>query len=250
LAHDLIQRLRNLFLAHDVILPGTQNEVVINKCLIRSYPGNHLDALRSRVDLKIVIIDELDFIMRQSESAILRDVVERYLAKSSPWIIGVSTPGHPDGLLAQMEAEEGSIYRKVVMDYRVALNKIFTPEEIAIARRNPAFPREYECRFLGGIGNCFKHEAIETALDLGRKHCQDPVSVDKTMACALGLDPAWGSSNFGICIVGFAGENSPPANILKRWKGEGEFDQAKCQTMRISPGSGDYMRVDGQLSIS
>jgi hypothetical protein len=74
------------------------------------------------------LVDELEF-FEPKERAILRDVTERYLAKSDPYLILISTLGpQPEGLMAQIEAEEPSIYRKFVMDYTVGFGKI-TPNK-------------------------------------------------------------------------------------------------------------------------
>jgi thymidine kinase len=51
---------------------------------------HHLDAMRGLSDVSFVLIDEADFFPPgQQQDA--RDVSERYIAKSNPWIIMVST---------------------------------------------------------------------------------------------------------------------------------------------------------------
>ena len=47
-------------------------------------------------------LDEADFFPAgQQQDA--RDVSERYIAKSNPWIVMVSTPNAPDGLFDKIE---------------------------------------------------------------------------------------------------------------------------------------------------
>jgi hypothetical protein len=199
LSIGLIQRLKSLFLDHGIVFDTKQNSVTINGCEINAYPSNHLDAMRSRTDLKVIFADEADY-FEKGESAILRDVCERYIGKSDPWIILVSTPNRPDGLFASIESEERSLYRKIVMDYTVGLNRIYTPKEIEQARKSPSFPREYECRFLGNIGNVFRSSDIDYAVNkLGKRY--DPNVIDRSTPKALGIDPAWGSSAFGVCVI-------------------------------------------------
>ena len=164
-----MNKIRQLFIPHGITFDSKQTELTINGCLIKAYPSNHLDAMRSRMDLKVIFSDESDF-YEPGERAILRDVIERYIAKSDPWIILVSTPAGPDGLFAQMEAEEHSIYQRFKIDYRAGLGKIYSHEEIELARQSPSFAREYECQYLGLVGNVFKPEDIKAAINLGRYH--------------------------------------------------------------------------------
>ena len=129
----MINKIKGLFVAHGITFDSKATSVTLNGCEINAYPSNHLDALRSRMDLKVILVDELEY-FQIAERKILRDVVERYLAKSDPYLILIITPGpDPEGLMAQIEAEEPSIYKKFVIPYTVGLNKIYTPEEIALA---------------------------------------------------------------------------------------------------------------------
>ncbi len=86
LAQGLIQKIRQIFLtANNVVLGGSKTELIINDCLFRAYPSNHLDAIRSRTDLKIILVDELDFY--KQDRSILRECIERYVTKSDPYIV-------------------------------------------------------------------------------------------------------------------------------------------------------------------
>jgi hypothetical protein len=50
-----------------------------------------------------------------------RDVSERYIAKSNPWIlmVSISTPNAPDGLFERIEkgSEETCLYKRLFLDY-------------------------------------------------------------------------------------------------------------------------------------
>jgi hypothetical protein len=85
----------------------------------------------------------------------VRHVSERYIAKSGPFIVMVSTPNAPGGLFQKIEQEpvDTCIYKKIFLDYTYRLDKIYTKEEIEKARKSPSFPREYELQYLGLIGN-------------------------------------------------------------------------------------------------
>ena len=70
----------------------------LNRVHIEAYPSHHLDAMRGICDVSFILLDEADFFPPgQQQDA--RDVSERYIAKSNPWIIMVSTPNAPEGLL-------------------------------------------------------------------------------------------------------------------------------------------------------
>ena len=56
-------------------------------------PSNHLDAYRSLENPKFILIDEGDF-FRKSEQEDVRFVTERYIGKSDPYIVMVSTLTH------------------------------------------------------------------------------------------------------------------------------------------------------------
>ncbi len=96
--------------------------------------------MRGLKDLKFIFQDEGDFYPpgQQNEA---RDVSERYIAKSNPWIVMVSTPNAPEGLFDRIskEPEETCLYRRIYLDYTEGLNQIYTKEEIDQARQSPQF---------------------------------------------------------------------------------------------------------------
>jgi hypothetical protein len=95
----------------------------------------------------------------------VRNVSERYIAKSDPYIVMVSTPNAPNGLFEKIEKEpfETCLYKKIFLDYTYGLGKICTTEEIDKARASPSFEREYCLKYQGLIGNVFS-SSIENAL--------------------------------------------------------------------------------------
>ena len=72
---------------------------------IEAYPSNHLDAYRALDNPKFILLDEADF-FRKSEQEDVRHVSERYIAKSNPFIVMVSTPYAPDGLFESIEKNQ------------------------------------------------------------------------------------------------------------------------------------------------
>jgi hypothetical protein len=95
----------------------------------------------------------------------VRHVSERYIAKSDPYIVMVSTPNAPGGLFQKIEQEplDTCIYKKMFMDYTYGLVKIYSQEEIDKAKQSPSFDREYNLAYLGLIGNVFYQLSIDNA---------------------------------------------------------------------------------------
>ncbi len=62
------------------------------------------------------MLDEADF--RKGEQDDVRHVSERYIGKSDPYIVMVSTPDAPDGLFEKIEKEpeETCLYKRLKMD--------------------------------------------------------------------------------------------------------------------------------------
>ena len=113
----------------------------------------------------------------------------------------VSTPNAPGGLYEQIDKEEPCLYHKLRLDYRVGLGKIYTHEEIVRARQSPSFAREYECQYLGLVGNVFKPDDIQAAINLGRAS-YDPQIINGRTPKVIAIDPAWGgSSAFGLVVT-------------------------------------------------
>jgi hypothetical protein len=79
------------------------------------------------------------------------------------------------------------------------LGKIYTQEEINNAKASPSFPREYELQYLGRIGNVFHASDIEEAIRKGLYY--NPMASNPDTLKCLGLDPAFGSSNFAFVLT-------------------------------------------------
>ena len=157
LAIKLIKRLKGIFEPR-LGLYFTNKETVIelNGCKIEAYPSNHLDSFRSLTNPKFIFIDEADM-FRKGEQEDVRHVSERYIAKSDPYIVMVSTPNAPDGLFEKIEKEpeETCLYKRLKMDYTYGLGKIYSKEDIEKAKNSPSFEREYNLKYLGKIGNVY-----------------------------------------------------------------------------------------------
>jgi hypothetical protein len=205
LAIGLIDRIKGLF---SILLPSLSFEtketvVELNGCKIEAYPSYHIDAMRGLPNISFILLDEADFFPpRQQQDA--RNVSERYIAKSNPWIVMVSTPNAPEGLFDQIEKEpeDKCLYRRLLLPYTVGLGKIYTQEEIEQAKRSPSFPREYDLQYLGMEGNVFHHTVIERAIEAGKTY--DPDKIVPPARKGLGIDPAFGSSKFAFVLTQLA----------------------------------------------
>jgi hypothetical protein len=116
----------------------------------------------------------------------------------------VSTPNAPDGLFERIEkeAEDTCIYKRLFLDYTYGIGKIYTKEEIDKAKQSPSFEREYNLKYLGKIGNVFHTKDIEAAIEKGRKYNPDDFNSFYSFTVkSMGIDPAWGSSAFGIVVT-------------------------------------------------
>jgi len=96
---------------------GKETVCVLNGNRIEAFPSHHLASARG-LNPQIVFLDEDDFFPpgQQQEA---RMVSERYIAKTDPHILMVSTPNLPGGLYETMEAEDKSIYKRIVWNYQV-----------------------------------------------------------------------------------------------------------------------------------
>ena len=137
LAVKLIQRLKTIFEPKLGITFDTKETVVeLNGCVVEAFPSNHLDSFRSLTNPAFLLLDELDFI-RKSDQDNVRHVVERYIGKSNPFLVMVSTPNMPGSLFEkiQKEPEETCIYKRLFLDYHYGIGKIYSTEEIEKAKK-------------------------------------------------------------------------------------------------------------------
>jgi hypothetical protein len=204
IAIKLIKRMKGLFEPKlGVTFDSEETVIELNCCMIEAYPSNHIDAYRALDNPKFILIDEGDF-FRKGEQEDVRHVSERYIAKSDPFIVMVSTPNAPDGLFEHIEKEpeETCIYKRLLLDYTFGLDKIYTREEIHKAKSSPSFEREYNLKYLGHIGNMFNPVDIDAALQEYDFVQYGPTQYPPLQGI-MGLDPGWGTSSFGIVVVHF-----------------------------------------------
>jgi len=198
-ADEHVLRIQRLFENFNIYFDASRGSVEINDVVISSFPSNHVDAIRGYDRVPFLFLDEADF-FRKGEQINARNAVEGYIPKTNPTILMVSTPNRPDGLFASMEKEEDLGYVKLFFPYTVGLNKIYDPILIEQERRRPYFEREYNLKYLGGIGNIFNIRDIEAALD-EEYDLSESITTSIYYGRSMGLDPGFGTSEFGIVIT-------------------------------------------------
>jgi hypothetical protein len=208
LAEDLIARFKALFTkAKAEVLPlndrTASTTAIINNIKIEAFPSHHVDTMRGLDNVKFILSDETDYYPSFQQQEV-RAVMEGYIGKpnSDPHIILVSTPKAPGGLMQQIELEPNSLYHKLFFDYTYGLEgpyPIYSLDQIAKAKQSPEFEREYNLKYLGLIGNVFHTKDIEVALEKGKRY--NPDLINRYSQKSVGLDPAWGSSAFGIVVT-------------------------------------------------
>lgn len=159
--------------------------------------------MRGIPNVSLIFSDETDF-YNMNENSEVRDVIERYLAKSSPFVILVSTPNMPVGLFESIEKEpeETCIYRRLKLPYTVGLGTIYTEQEIELAKASPSFSREYDLHYGGQAGNLFHETDISAAIEKSANYpYPTPDNVNTNTNKVMGIDVAYGSSNFAIVIL-------------------------------------------------
>ena len=110
MATKLIRRMKGIF-EPKLGLTFSNKETVLelDGCTIEAYPSNHIDSYRALDNRKFILLDESDF-FRKGVQEEVRYVSERYIGKSDPYIVMVSTPNNPGGLFCNIEAESEEIF--------------------------------------------------------------------------------------------------------------------------------------------
>jgi hypothetical protein len=203
IAIKLIRRLKNIFeLKLGLVFDNKETVLELNGCTVEAYPSNHIDSFRALENPKFILLDESDF-FRKSEQDDVRYVSERYIGKSNPYIVMVSTPNAPGGLLynIEKEPEDTCLYKRIKLDYHYGLDKIYTTEEIEKAKQSPGFDREYGLQYLGKIGNVFNPSQIDKTIALGEQFKN--IAVNDYTLHSVGVDFGFSSSATAIVLTEF-----------------------------------------------
>ena len=208
IATKLIKRLKAIFESKlGVIFQNKETVLELNGCRIEEFPSNHIDSFRALDNPKFILLYESDF-WRKSEIDNVRHVAERYIGKSDPYIVMVSTPNAPGGLSynIEAEAEDTCLYKRLKMDYHYGLGMIYTQGEIDKAKQSPGFDREYGLQYLGKQGNVFTPSQIDKAVELGEQYKR--LAINSYAIHSIGVDIGFGSSNTAVVATEFIRESA------------------------------------------
>jgi hypothetical protein len=199
LATKLITRIKRMFEKHDVYFEDRQQQLTLNKCVIEAFPSNHLASFRSLESPAFIMLDESDYFNRLETDEVMT-VVERYLGKSDPRLCLISTPNQPDGLMYNLFqlADHETIYKRFRLNYEVGIGKIYTQQEIDLAKQSRFFAREFDLKFAGGLGNLFSDLLLNNCIC--NSDTYDPLSqwsFDPSLTRSMGIDPAFSASGDG-----------------------------------------------------
>jgi hypothetical protein len=108
----------------NIYFESKETVLELNGVRIEAFPSHHLASARGLSNVLFILLDEADFfpIGQQAEA---RDVSERYIAKSNPFIVMISTPNAPNGLFETIEKEPANrcLYTRILLDYTYGLAK-------------------------------------------------------------------------------------------------------------------------------
>jgi len=199
-AETLILRTKKMLDGKVTLKEGYNNkrEFTVNTVSFKIHSADNIDSVRSKTNMRMIIIDEGSF-FRMIEQSRVREAVEHYIAASDLYIVFISTAGEsPEGVMYEIQEEENSIYHKIFLPYQLGLEKdkrsgtmIYDPVLIEKAQQSKSFARNYMLSWISGEGNIFTHEEVDALFE------DFDISNGKVI---MAIDPAYGSSNFGVVI--------------------------------------------------
>jgi len=227
IAEGVIDRFVSLFHRFPFLgIKAAKARTMVNHVLIEAFPAVNLDAMRSFHNLAFVFVDEADF-FRKSLQKTIRTVIERYIAKTNPFVYLVSTPDKPYGLFYELfreQTEEQCIYKRYEFDYTWGEGTIFTRKEITDQKGSNSFQQEYNLQFGGSVGNLFSEKAImrnvlndseADTIQFAPYYTYSAIDYENNdgpnyIARSLGIDPGFGrnpkagvGSYTGLCLTQF-----------------------------------------------
>jgi hypothetical protein len=194
----LINRMKRLFKSK-FSFDTKETVIELNGVRIEAFPSHHLDTMRGLANVSFIFLDEADFFPK-SQQTDARHISERYIGKSDPFIVIVSTPNAPGGLFdtIERESENTCVYKRIQLDYTVGLGRIYSGTEIERAKSSSGFEREYNLKYLGLIGNVFHIRDIENAI---KAYDTEDGTLNYYASTSMGIDCGFGSSPFGIVVT-------------------------------------------------
>ena len=199
--------MKHLFIDSNPATFSTKQTIIeLNSVRISAIPLDHLDDARGIPNVSFFYSDETAFYSNKKQDNLI-GVSQRYILKSNPWIVFVSTPNKDGDIMHKISLEKDSLWTKLYFDYRVAVNHMWTPQEVEHMKCSPSFPKEYDLKFGYGTSTIFNAKDIDFITsnphDTSEETCTSPYFTKW-----LAIDPGWGGSDsFGIVIVRWRDSN-------------------------------------------
>jgi hypothetical protein len=194
--------IKKLFLPFGITFDTSVSTIILNGCRIRAFPSDHLSAARGIPNVSMIYCDEASWFSPQSQKEVI-DLIERYAGKSNATIVLTSTPNRVGDLMHTILSQpfEESFYKVLRLNWEWGRGKIYSDEDIEIAKRSSSFEREFNLSFNSPSGNCFSHKSIDRAVELSKKY---PDTINKAASHSLGCDPGFGSSSFALVCLEYS----------------------------------------------
>ncbi len=173
-------------------------EMVLKNTWIKVFPTTAIKDLRGYFSAKYIFIDESDF-FPESVQQELQHAINPYQLKSNCKIIMASTPNAPNGLMQQIELDKDSKYFKLKLPYSYGLDRIYNRKDVKPKMHDIEFEREFNCKYLGKVGNLISQQQLEHIIELGKQYTVEEIPVSLYTAKACGVD--WGFSSSASVIV-------------------------------------------------
>jgi hypothetical protein len=209
-----ISFIRRLKAHHEPYLQFDTKErlAILNGVRLETMPSHNLRRLRGITNVSFLLAEESDYWNPSEESELLPTILPLTQKNNQIKIALVSTPGRLGGLMHQLHMSPQSTirFKKIYIPYTDAVGKIFTEEEIQLAKKQPNFEREFNLKWGVGMGNVFAAADIQKAIDLGLSYANPtynpdctkreyPYSIYSEGDSVLGVDPGAAGSAFAIC---------------------------------------------------
>jgi hypothetical protein len=185
-------------------LESKYTELWLKKTWIKVFPTTAVKDLRGYFEASYIFIDESDYFPESVQDELVA-AISPYQEKSNCKIIMVSTPNRPDGLMQRIENDPNSKYVKLKLDYTYGLDLIYDRSFIEKKKLEPEFKREYECQYLGRVGNVLSPLQVDQCVQLGGTPDNFGVLLEDipisqfTLKC-VGIDPGFSSSKTAIVM--------------------------------------------------
>ena len=192
------EKLEQLFENFPITFESKYTELLLKKTWIKVFPTRNIKDIRGYFETSYIFVDESDYLEESIQDELMH-AISPYEEKSNCKIILCSTPNRPLGLMQCIENDVNSKYTKLKLDYSYGLDKIYDRQFIEKKKLDAEFEREYNLKYLGRIGNLLSPLTVDKAVRTGE--LLKDIPVNQYCIHSLGIDPAFGSSSFGLVLT-------------------------------------------------